>query len=91
MLFLQEGCPDTLYVKYKPAKGQKIHQQHFLPKEQVVRTNIETGKPEKQDVVLIRGAGTKGKQLSTKPIARISSAKGSWWDDSEPPSKGVLD
>ena len=91
VLFLQEGCPDTLYVKYKPAKGQKIHQQHFLPKEQVVRTNIETGKPEKQDVVLIRGAGTKGKQLSTKPIARISSAKGSWWDDSEPPSKGVLD
>ena len=91
ILFLQEGCPDTLYVKYKPAKGQKIHQQHFLPKEQVTRTNIETGKPEKQDVVLIRGAGTKGKQLSTKPIARISSAKGSWWDDSEPPSKGVLD
>ena len=91
ILFLQEGCPDTLYVKYKPAKGQKIHQQHFLPKEQVVRTNIETGKPEKQDVVLVRGAGTKGKQLSTKPIARISSSKGSWWDDSEPPSKGVLD
>ena len=91
ILFLQEGCPDTIYVKYKPAKGQKIHQQHFLPKEQVVRTNLETGKPEKQDVVLIRAAGTKGKQLSTKPIARISSAKGSWWDDSEPPSKGVLD
>ena len=57
----------------------------------MTRTNIETGKPEKQDVVLVRGAGTKGKQLSTKPIARISSAKGSWWDDSEPPSKGVLD
>ncbi len=91
VLFLQEGCPDTLYVKYKPAKGQKIHQQYFLPKEQVVRTNVETGKPEKQDVVLVRSAGTKGKQLSTKPIARISSSKGSWWDDSEPPSKGVLD
>ena len=91
VLFLQEGCPDTLYVKYKPAKGQKIHQQHFLPKEQVTRTNVETGKPEKQDVVLIRGAGAKGKQLSTKPIARISSSKGSWWDDSELPSKGVLD
>ena len=91
ILFLQEGCPDTLYVKYKPAKGQKIHQQHFLPKEQVMRTNLETGKQEQQDVVLIRSAGTKGKQLSTKPIARIASAKGSWWDDSEPPSKGVLD
>ena len=91
MLFFTEGCPDTLYVKYKPAKGQKIHQQHFLPKEQVMRTNLTTGKPEKQDVVLIRGAGTKGKQLSTKPIARISGAKGGWWDESEPKSKGVLD
>ena len=91
ILFLQEGCPDALYVKYKPAKGQKIHQQHFLPKELVSRTNLETGKPEKREVIEIRSAGTKGKQLSTKPIARISSSKGSWWDDSEPPSKGVLD
>ena len=91
ILFLQEGCPDTLYVKYKPAKGQKIHQQHFLPKEQVTRTNIATGKPEKQDVVIIRSASAKGKQLSTKPIARIASAKGSWWDDREPPSRGLLD
>ncbi len=91
ILFLSEGCPDTLYVKYKPAKGQKIHQQHFLPKEQVTRTNVTTGKPEKQDVIVIRGAGAKGKQLSTKPIARIASAKGSWWDEREPPSKGLLD
>ena len=91
ILFLQEGCPDVLYVKYKPAKGQKIHQQHFLPKEQVERTNLETGKRELRDVVEIRGAATKGKQLSTKPISRISSSKGSWWDNSEPPSKGVLD
>ena len=91
ILHLQEGCPDTLYVKYKPAKGQKIHQQYFLPKEQVKRTNLETGKVEDRDCVEIRAAGTKGKQLSTKPIARISSSKGSWWDESEPPSKGVLD
>ena len=91
ILFFQEGCPETIYVKFKPAKGQKIHQQHFLPKEQVKRMNTETGKPENQDVVIIRNAGAKGKQLTTKPIARISSSKGSWWDDSEPPSKGVLD
>lgn len=91
ILYLQEGCPDVLYVKYKPAKGQKIHQQHFLPRELVDRVNLETGKAEKREVVEIRGAGTKGKQLSTKAIARISSSKGSWWDDSEPPSKGVLD
>ena len=91
ILFFQEGCPDTLYVKFKPAKNQKIHQQYFLPKEQVKRTNPETGKLENQDVVSVRGASTKGKQLTSKPIARISSAKGGWWDDKEPPSKGVLD
>ena len=91
ILFLQEGCPETLYVRYKPAKGQKIHQQHFLPLEKVDRVNLETGRPEKREVVEIRGAGTKGKQLSTKPIARVASAKGAWWDESEPPSKGVLD
>ena len=91
IIFFQEGCPETLYVKFKPAKNQKIHQQHFLPKEQVKRVNSETGKPESQDVVVVRAAGAKGKQLTTKPIARISSSKGSWWDDSAPPSKGVLD
>ncbi|MGN0854875.1 MAG: DNA topoisomerase IV subunit A [Kiritimatiellia bacterium] len=91
ILLLQKGCPDTLYVKFKPAKGQKIHQQYFLPKEQVSRTSPETGKPVAQDVVPIRTAGVKGKQLTTKPIARISSSKGSWWDEAEPPSKGVLD
>lgn len=91
ILFFQEGCPETIYVKFKPAKNQKIHQQYFLPKEQVKRVNPETKKLEDQDVVAIRAAGTKGKQLTTKPIARISSSKGSWWDDKEAPSKGILD
>ena len=91
ILLLQKGCPDTLFVKLKPAKGQKIHQQHFLPKELVTRVNRETGKNEKQEVVPIRSATTKGKQLTTKPIARVSGTKGTWWDDKEPASKGVLD
>ncbi|MBR2920564.1 MAG: DNA topoisomerase IV subunit A [Kiritimatiellae bacterium] len=91
ILFFQEGCPDTIYVKFKPAKNQKIHQQYFLPKEQVKRVNPETKKLEDQDVVAVRAAGTKGKQLTTKPIARISSSKGSWWDDKEALSKGILD
>ena len=91
ILLLQKGCPETLYVKFKPAKGQKIHQQHFLPKELVSRVNRETGKNEKQEVVPIRSATTKGKQLTTKPIAKVSGTKGSWWDDKEPASKGVLD
>ena len=91
LLFFQAGCPDTIYVKFKPAKNQRIHQQYFLPKEQVARTNLETGKSEPQDVVPIRAASTKGKQLTTKPIARIAASKGSWWDEAEPPSKGILD
>lgn len=88
IIFFQEGCPDTLYVKFKPAKNQKIHQQYFLPKEQVKRSGAENGA---QEVVVIRSASAKGKQLTTKPISRISSSKGSWWDNSEPPSKGILD
>ena len=91
ILFFQEGCPETLYIKFKPAKNQKIHQQYFLPKEQVERINSETGKRESQDVVIIRTAMTKGKQLTTKPIQKISSSKCSWWDDKDLPSKGILD
>jgi len=78
VLFFQEGCPETIYVRFKPAKNQRIHQQYFLP-------------TEREETVPIRGASSKGKQLTTKPIARIASAKGSWWDESEPLSKGILD
>ena len=31
MLLFAEGTPETLFVKYKPAKGQRIHQQIFTP------------------------------------------------------------
>ena len=73
VLFFAEGCPEQLYVKFKPAKGQKIHQQMFDPRE-----------------LSVRAASARGNQLTTKPIARCSSAKGAWWDESEAPSKGVL-
>lgn len=91
ILLFTEGCGETLYVKYKPAKGQKIHQQYFRPTDLVSRTSRETGKAEKKPVVEVRAAGVKGKQLTTKPIARASFTKGAWWDDAETPSKGVLD
>lgn len=29
IIFWQEGCPDELYLRYRPAKGQRIHQQSF--------------------------------------------------------------
>ena len=73
ILYFADGCPEQLYVKFKPAKGQKIHQQMFDPKE-----------------VTVRGSSARGIQMTTKPIARCSANKGSWWDESEAPSKGVL-
>ena len=73
IIYFAEGCPEQLYVKFKPAKGQKIHQQMFDPK-----------------VVSVRGASARGNQLTTKPVAKCSHAKGAWWDESETPSKGVL-
>jgi hypothetical protein len=40
--------------------------------------------------VTLRGASAKGLQMTTKAISRISPTKGSWWDESEAVSKGVL-
>lgn len=91
IILFQEGCGDTLYVKYKPAKGQKIHQQFFKPLDLASRVNRETGKTEKRPVVEIRTPGAKGKQLTTKPIQRASFNKCTWWDENEMPSKGILD
>jgi len=37
LLLFEEGTPDTIYVKYKPAKSQRIHQQPFTPAEVLVK------------------------------------------------------
>lgn len=34
---LQVGTPETIYVKYRPAKSQRIHQQAFTPAEVAVK------------------------------------------------------
>ena len=31
VLIFEEGTPEHIYVKYKPSKRQRIHQQHFTP------------------------------------------------------------
>ena len=85
LLFFEAGCPEQFYVKFKPAKGQKIHQMLFEPLELV-----DKGGGEKRPVVELRGATARGIQLTTKAIARISSTKGSWWEEGEGASKGVL-
>jgi len=59
VLLLQVGVPETIYVKYKPAKAQRIHQQLFQPADILVKgakargnqmtakriANIATSKP----------------------------------------------
>ena len=37
VLLFEEGVPEAVYVKYKPAKGQRIHQQVFTPSEVLVK------------------------------------------------------
>ena len=85
VLFFDEGCPENIYVKFKPAKNQKIHQMLFQPLELV-----DKGSGEKKPVVEVRGATARGIQLTTKAIARVSPTKGSWWNDGEASTKGVL-
>lgn len=37
IILLREGTPETLFVKYKAAKGQRIHQQKFNPADVAVK------------------------------------------------------
>ena len=37
ILLLQEGCPEEIYLRYRPAKGQRIHQQFFKTKGLLVK------------------------------------------------------
>ncbi len=67
------GTPESVYVKYKPVKGLRIHQQEFKPGQ-----------------VLVKGVKAKGKQMTSKTIARIDTKAGRWWDKSLRSPKGLL-
>ena len=67
------STPDSIYVKYKPVKGLRIHQQEFKPEQ-----------------VLIKGVKAKGKQMTSKIIARIDTRAGRWWDKKRRSPKGIL-
>ncbi len=84
LLFLAAGCPEQIYVKFKPAKNQKIHQMLFEPLKPQ-----EKAAGEKRPAVELRGASARGIQLTTKAIARIATSKPAWWDDAEG-SRGVV-
>lgn len=43
IIYWQEGCPDELYLRYRPAKGQRIHQQFFKLKGLAVKGSKAKG------------------------------------------------
>ncbi len=71
-----EGTPKTIWIKYKPAKGQRIAQKVFNPEEEVA----------------VKGVRAKGKQITSKPIHYISDAESPprFWDDAAPTDRGRL-
>ncbi len=71
-----EGVPETIWIKYKPAKGQRIMQKMFSPEEEVA----------------VKGIKAKGKQITSKPIQYISVAETppKFWDETVPTDRGRL-
>lgn len=43
IIFWCEGCPDEIYLRYRPAKGQRIHQQFFKLKDLAVKGSKAKG------------------------------------------------
>ncbi len=73
IIFFCKGTPEAIYVKFKPAKAQRITQQVFDPSE-----------------VRLSSASSKGVRMTPKPIERIDTKKGAWWQESEGSTKGSL-
>ena len=71
-----EGVPKAVWIKYKPAKGQRIMQKVFNPEEEVA----------------VKGVKAKGKQITSKPIQYISADEATprFWDADAPTDKGRL-
>ena len=74
---LVEGTPDRLYVKYKPAKGQRIHQQLFKPSDVGVKG------------VKARGNQMTAKPIQ-RLVAGTESERPRWWDADGPGENGQI-
>jgi len=82
ILLFCEGAPERLWVKFKPAKSQRIHQQMF---------DLGSADPNaKTPGLAVRGASSRGNQMTSKAIARIATEEPSWWDPKENAPKGSL-
>ena len=73
---LEEGTPPTIWIKFRPAKGQRILQKKFDPAQEVI----------------VKGVRARGKQITTKPISAIAGGDRPprFWDDSLATEKGGL-
>ena len=76
IILFAEGTPETIRIRYKPAKGQKIVQKVFNPEKEVA----------------VKGVKARGKQITAKPILHISCAADApkWWDEKAATDKGGL-
>ena len=74
--FLEEGTPPTIWIKFRPAKGQRILQKRFSP----------------ADEVAVKGVHARGKQITTKPISAIAGGDKPprFWDEALATEKGGL-
>ena len=74
--FLEPGTPPTMWVKFRPAKGQRILQKKFDPAQEVA----------------VKGVKARGKQITTKPISAIAGGEKPprFWDESLATERGSL-
>ena len=73
---LQAGTPEFVWMKFRPAKGQRILQKKFKTEEEVA----------------VKGVRARGKQITTKPIAAIAGddKPPRFWDEALETDKASL-
>ena len=73
---LQAGTPEFVWMKFRPAKGQRILQKKFKTEEEVA----------------VKGVRARGKQITTKPISAIAGddKPPRFWDEALETDKASL-
>ena len=74
--FFEPGTPKTLWIKFRPAKGQRILQKRVDPESEVA----------------VKGVHARGKQLTTKSISAIAGGEKPprFWDDTQATERSNL-
>ena len=73
---LEPGTPSTIWIKFRPAKGQRILQKKLSPEQEVA----------------VKGVKARGKQITTKAISAIAGGDKPprFWDESLATERGGL-